>query len=95
MAAIFQVKVQTGHFRMPDIHGCYEKYRTMLEPIEFAEEDTLCVLGGVPDRGPDGEYDLEKFLFCRPDPDTAHFPDKVLAFGHTPTRLLYKQRNSQ
>ena len=37
------------------------------------------------------EYHLEEFLFCRPDLDTAYFPDKTLIFGHTPTRLLYRQ----
>ena len=190
---------------MSDIHGYYEKYRSMLEAIEFAEDDTLYVLGDVLDRGPDGfkilldmaarpnvigllgnhellaavvlpsllrtmrqgeeqplskaeqahmqewlqnggkasilqflqfggeemqtvceylpelsayeeisvqgqrfvlvhaglehfsaarpleEYDLEDFLFCRPDPEAAYFPNKILVFGHTPTRLLFKQ----
>lgn len=190
---------------LSDIHGCYEKYQTMLEIIEFAADDTLYVLGDVLDRGPDGfkilldmaarpnvvgllgnhellaaavlpsllrtmrrgeerplnkterqqmqewiqnggrpsilqflqfsgkemetvceylpelsayeevavegrqfvlvhaglehfsparpleEYDLEDFLFCRPDPDAAYFSDKTLIFGHTPTRLLYRQ----
>ncbi|MDE7220523.1 MAG: metallophosphoesterase [Oscillospiraceae bacterium] len=190
---------------MSDIHGCYEKYRAMLEVIQFAEDDTLYVLGDVLDRGPDGfkilldmaarpnvagllgnhellaaavlplllrtmrqgeeqplskteqeqmqewiqnggkpsilqflqlggeemeivctylwslsayeevvlkgqqfvlvhaglehfsiarplaEYDLEDFLFCRPNLDTTYFPDKTLVFGHTPTRLLYRQ----
>lgn len=190
---------------MSDIHGCYEKYRAMLENIEFAEDDTLYVLGDVLDRGPDGfrilldmaarpntvglmgnhellaatalpallrtlrqgeerplskaeqtrmqewlqnggqpsilqflqlsgaemetvcgyltklsvykevtvqgrrfvlvhaglecfsparameEYDPEELLFCRPDPEAAYFPDKTLIFGHTPTRLLYRQ----
>ena len=190
---------------MSDIHGHYEKYRSILETIEFAEDDTLYVLGDVLDRGPDGfkilldmaakpnvigllgnhellaaavlpsllrimrqgeeqpltkaeqaqmqewlqnggkasilqflqfsgeemetvcgylrslsayeeisvqgrrfvlvhaglehfsaarpleEYDLEDFLFCRPGPETAYFPDKTLVFGHTPTRLLFKQ----
>ena len=37
------------------------------------------------------EYGLEDFLFCRPDPETAYFPDKTLVFGHTPTRLLFRQ----
>ena len=37
-----------------DIHGCYEKYRSMLEIIEFTGDDTLYVLGDVLDRGPDG-----------------------------------------
>ena len=37
------------------------------------------------------EYDLEDFLFCRPNLDAFYFPDKTLVFGHTPTRLLYQQ----
>ncbi|MCI8537946.1 MAG: hypothetical protein HFF18_04690 [Oscillospiraceae bacterium] len=39
---------------MSDIHGCYEKYRTMLGTIAFAAGDTLCVLGDVLDRGRTG-----------------------------------------
>ena len=35
-----------------DIHGEFEKYRKMLELIEFSDEDTLYVLGDVVDRGP-------------------------------------------
>ena len=38
---------------MSDIHGCYEKYRQMLDLIRFCEEDTLYILGDVVDRGPD------------------------------------------
>ncbi len=41
-------------YAMSDIHGCYEKYRDMLETIKFAADDTLYVLGDVLDRGPDG-----------------------------------------
>ena len=41
-------------YAMSDIHGCYEKYRDMLETIKFAADDTLYVLGDVMDRGPDG-----------------------------------------
>ncbi len=37
------------------------------------------------------EYDLEDFLFCRPNPEAPYFPDKILVFGHTPTRLLFRQ----
>ena len=43
-----------------------------------------------PDR-PLSEYRLEDFLFCRPGPDTVYFPDKLVIFGHTPTRYLSKQ----
>lgn len=35
---------------MSDIHGCYDKYQTMLEVIKFTADDTLYVLGDVPDR---------------------------------------------
>ena len=34
-----------------DLHGCYEKYLSMLEKIQFCEADTLYVLGDVVDRG--------------------------------------------
>ena len=34
-------------YAMSDIHGCYEKYRDMLETIKFAADDTLYVLGDV------------------------------------------------
>lgn len=93
---------------MSDIHGCFDKYKEMLELIEFVPGDTLYVLGDVTDRGrsfvlthsgldrfspdrPLPEYRLEDFLFCRPGPDTVYFPDKLLIFGHTPTRYLSKR----
>ena len=41
-------------YAMSDIHGCFDKYRAMLEEIEFSPRDTLYVLGDVIDRGPDG-----------------------------------------
>lgn len=34
-----------------DIHGEYEKYAEMLKKIKFSDNDTLCVLGDVVDRG--------------------------------------------
>lgn len=190
-------------YAMSDIHGRYDKYRAMLQKIEFSSRDTLYVLGDVIDRGPDGvkilrdmsgranvipilgnheftaavclpwlmeevteqslekldetqiaalnewllggggptlrslhglrgedreeileyfremelyaeveaggksfvlmhaapghfdaekpleQYALEDFLFGRPEPDTAYFPDRILVCGHTPTRLLW------
>ena len=39
---------------MSDLHGCYEKYRKMLERISFSKEDILYILGDVVDRGPNG-----------------------------------------
>ena len=41
-------------YAMSDIHGCYEKYRDMLTPIQCAAADPRDVLGDVLDRGPDG-----------------------------------------
>ncbi|MBQ8514291.1 MAG: fructose-bisphosphatase class III [Ruminococcus sp.] len=40
-------------YAMSDLHGQYEKYKAMLEKIEFSDEDTLYVLGDVVDRGPE------------------------------------------
>lgn len=37
-----------------DLHGRYDKYRAMLEAIQFQSTDTLYILGDVIDRGPDG-----------------------------------------
>lgn len=39
---------------MSAIHGCYEKYRRMLDAIYFSEKDTLYILGDVRDRGKEG-----------------------------------------
>ena len=39
---------------MSDIHGCYDKYKKMLEKISFSKEDTLYILGDVVDRGSHG-----------------------------------------
>ena len=39
---------------MSDIHGCFDKYKEMLELIELVPRDTLYILGDVIDRGPDG-----------------------------------------
>ncbi len=40
-------------YLMSDIHGQYEKYRTMLEKIRFSNRDDLYILGDVTDRGPE------------------------------------------
>lgn len=33
-------------------------------------------------------YELQDFLFGRPEPDAVYYPDNLLVFGHTPTRIL-------
>lgn len=39
---------------MSDLHGCYNKYKQMLEKIQFNSDDTLYVLGDIVDRGDEG-----------------------------------------
>lgn len=41
----------------------------------------------APDK-PLDSYELQDFLFGRPEPEAVYFPDKILVFGHTPTRIL-------
>ena len=38
-------------YAISDIHGCYRQYLTMLEEIEFADDDVLYMLGDEVDRG--------------------------------------------
>lgn len=50
-------------FVMSDIHGCYDKYKKMLDKIALTENDILFILGDVLDRGPYGIkvlLDIEK-----------------------------------
>lgn len=37
------------------------------------------------------DYELEDFLFCRPNPDEPRYSNCFLVYGHTPTRLLRRQ----
>ncbi len=41
-------------YAVSDIHGCYDKYKKLLEKLDLKEDDFLYVLGDVVDRGPDG-----------------------------------------
>ena len=50
------------HYVISDIHGCYEKYRGILQAIRLRSEDTLYVLGDVVDRGPDGIRILQDMM---------------------------------
>ena len=36
---------------MSDLHGCYDKYKKLLEIINFSKDDTLYILGDICDRG--------------------------------------------
>ena len=45
-----------------DIHGHFDKYKEMLEKINFTDGDTLYILGDVVDRGPDGIKILQDMM---------------------------------
>ncbi len=52
----------------------------------------VLVHGGLGNFSPDKElrdYKRGELTWCRPEPDTAYFPDKLVVVGHTPTQLLY------
>lgn len=38
---------------MSDIHGCYEKFISILELIKFSDNDELYIIGDIFDRGPE------------------------------------------
>lgn len=41
-------------YAVSDLHGCYDRYRKLLDKLNLGEQDTLYVLGDVLDRGPEG-----------------------------------------
>ena len=41
-------------YAMSDIHGCYEKYMTLMEGLELKDDDMLYILGDIVDRGDGG-----------------------------------------
>ena len=49
---------------------------------------THSAIGHFDPAKPLDSYELPDFLFGRPDPGAVYYPDKILVFGHTPTRLL-------
>lgn len=54
---------------MSDLHGEYERYRKMLELIEFTDEDELFVLGDTADRG---ERPIDILLDMMERPNVCH-----------------------
>lgn len=47
---------------MSDLHGCYEKYITMLKTIKMTEDDELLILGDIVDRGQCGIAILQDLM---------------------------------
>lgn len=51
-----------SHYVISDIHGEACRFHSMLEKIQFSDEDTLYILGDVVDRGPDGVALLREIM---------------------------------
>lgn len=49
---------------MSDIHGEYDRYKAMLEKIQFSNDDTMYIIGDVIDRKPGG-VDILKDIVTR------------------------------
>lgn len=47
---------------MSDIHGCFDKFKQMLQMINFSKEDELYILGDIFDRGPQSLEILDYIL---------------------------------
>ena len=62
--------------------------------VETGGKSFVLVHSGLNNFSPDkplDSYALQDFLFGCPEADTVYYPDKILVFGHTPTRLLWGQ----
>ena len=69
----------------------YFQEMELFAQIRAGGRDFVLLHSGLGHFSPDKaleDYELEDFLFGRPELDTVYYPDKILVFGHTPTRLL-------
>ena len=101
IAALSEWIVNGGGVTIQSLKGLIQEERE--DVLEYLREMELfaCVKAGgrdfvllhsglghfSPDKALE-DYELEDFLFGRPELDTAYYPDEILVFGHTPTRLL-------
>ena len=67
-------------YAISDLHGCYEKYRKMLEKINLRNDDKLYVLGDVIDRG-NGGIDILLDMMRRPNVSPIIGNHESLALG--------------
>lgn len=71
----------------------YIREMELYAQIQVGERCFVLVHGGIDHFSPDRaleDYQLEDFLFCRPELDKVYYEDRYLVYGHTPTRLLWK-----
>ncbi len=67
----------------------------LYKEIRVGEREFVLVHGGLTDFSlsrPLEDYKPDEVLWCRPEPDTVYYPDKLLVLGHTPTQLLYAEK---
>lgn len=50
------------HYAISDLHGCYDKYKRILQLIRFHPGDTLYILGDIVDRGEGGIRILQDMM---------------------------------
>ena len=51
---------------MSDIHGCYDAFLSMLNLIKFSDNDALCILGDILDRG-EKPLDIVDYIVKHPN----------------------------
>ena len=69
----------------------YIREMELYAEVEAGGRSFVLAHSGLDNFAPDkplDSYDLQDFLFGRPKPEAVYYPDKILVFGHTPTRLL-------
>lgn len=69
----------------------YMREMPLYKEITVGNRKFVLVHGGLGNFSPSrplDDYEPNEILWCRPEPDTAYYPDKYVIFGHTPVQLL-------
>jgi len=69
----------------------YMRNMPLYKEVEAGGQKFVLVHGGLENFSPERpltDYAPHDILWCRPEPDTAYYPDKYVVFGHTPVQLL-------
>ena len=48
------VEMMSMIYVVSDLHGCYDKYKALLDRLNLTENDSLYILGDIVDRGDGG-----------------------------------------
>lgn len=54
------------NYVISDLHGCYDKYKTLFKKLNFSDDDNLYFLGDALDRGPNG-FHILRDMASRPN----------------------------